>query len=137
MRYLIFFLLILLACNKSQVVEDCPGPQQLELKTIAGFFVLDTDYRITNLDESINLVSENLAIGYSYDDGILFFESDELNFHEWRNIGIAIHGIETHGKFSVQEYTTQYSEIQLDEDLNNWIYENQDAPIFFKLNLEI
>jgi hypothetical protein len=136
MRYLIFFLLML-SCNKSQVVEDCPAPQQLELKTVAGFFVLDTDYRITNLDESINLSSENLTIGYSYGDGILWIESDEFNFHEWRDIEIAMVGFKTHGKYSVLEYTSKHSEIQLDEELNFWINEHQDAPIFFHLNLEI
>lgn len=138
MRYLIFILLMLIfGCNKSPVVEDCPAPQQLALKTIAGFFVLDTDYRITNLDDSQILSSENLTIGYSFGDGILWLESDELNFHEWRNIEIAMTDFKTHGKYSVREYTSKHSEIQLDEDLNYWINEHQDAPIFFHLNLEI
>ncbi len=139
MRILILFLiLVLYSCKEDSEPVVCPPQiETTTTKTIAGFFILDTDYRITNLDESINLVSENLAIGYSYGDAILFFESDELHFSEWRNIGIGIHGIETHGKYSIQEYTSQYSEIQLDDDLNNWIYENQDSPIYFKLNLEI
>ena len=138
MRILIlFFILVLPSCKKNQEPVVCPPPIEATTTTIAGFFILDTDYRITNLDESQNLVSENLAIGYSYGDAILFFESDELHFSEWRNIGIGIHGIETHEKYSIQEYTSQYSEIQLSEDLNNWIYENQDSPIYFKLNLEI
>ena len=136
MRYLIFFLLIL-SCNESPVVEDCPAPQQLELKTIAGFFVLDTDYRITNLDDAQILSSENLTIGFDFENGILIFESDELNFHEWRNIEIAIPSFKIHGKYSILEATKKYSEIQLNEDLNYWINENQDAPIFFHLNLEI
>jgi len=136
MKYLIFFLLIL-SCNKSPIVEDCPEPRVLELKIITGFFVLDTDYRITNLDETEILSSENLTIGYDFGDAILWFESDELNFHEWRNIEIAMAGFETHGKYSVHEYTPKYSEVQLNEELNYWINEHQDASIFFHLNLEI
>ena len=135
MRYLIFLLVLLFACNKSEIVTECTREPVTTLVT--GHFILEDDFLISTLDGIQPLSAANLTVGYSYGDALLYFESDELNYSIWRNHGIGIAGISTHGKFTVREYTDQHSEVQLEDELNEWIYENQDAPIYFKLNLEI
>lgn len=135
MRYLIFIVVSLFACHKSEFVTECTREPVTTLVT--GYFILEDDFLISTLDGIQPLSAANLTVGYSYGDAILYFESDELHYSIWRNHGIGIAGISTHGKFSVREYTDQHSEVQLDDELNEWIYENQDSPIYFKLNLEI
>lgn len=135
MRYLIFFFLIL-SCNQSQIVEDCP-PVEPQLIRIVGYFILEDDFLISNLDGIQPLSAANLTVGFDFDNSILIFETDELKFPIWRYHSIAMDGIDTHGRFTILEATETYSEIQLNDELNFWINENQDAPIFFHLNLEI